>query len=551
MMHQSASHRAGLQAAVVGAIVLGLGTSALAGSPGDGKMTKWRVIYNNDGSFWYTGKGADGNTVSGEAAKAPMTKEELIGEVVRPLEGTGVDTLILRMTLGYDLLAYDTKVGQVFADGVPTQRSVYYENGRLHINHFLKEGIDSWAVVIEAGQKQGLRMFGGVRMNHIYEAGGAALVDGTKASRWYVEHQELRIGEGCTTCGEGRNCFGMDYMKEGVRDYWFGLINEMVRRYELDGFEMDFMRGPHFFKQAELEEGLARMTRFVRRVKGLLEEVGAGRGRRMELGVRVPPTLAGGRKIGLDAATWMKEGIVDIVAPSNFMRADMNIPVAEFVQAASGTSCATVPVIDTPTPILPVMALRAVVQHYAKSGANGFYFFNYHRMPYQRGVPWSDKRLVSLASEPDALARESKSYEMTRAARGGEASVDLPAQLPLVAPGDGKEAALPVFVDEGAPEEGEAPPFVRMRVDFRPPIGLDDIEVALNGRALAVNRANTPPVTHSHIFDLYPDHPHADNRFETLNDGRNVLVFRLKKPYEEPVQVVYLRFKVGYEGSDW
>jgi len=30
-----------------------------------------------------------------------------------------------------------------------------------------------------------------------------------------------------------------------------------------------------------------------------------------------------------------------------------------------------------------------------------------------------------------------------------------------------------------------------------------------------------------------------------------VLVFRLKKPYEEPVQVVYLRFKVGYEGSDW
>jgi hypothetical protein len=247
----------------------------------------------------------------------------------------------------------------------------------------------------------------------------------------------------------------------------------------------------------------------------------------------------------------MKEGIVDIVAPSNFMRTDMNIPVGEFLKAAQGTGCGVYPAIDTPTPILPVMALRALVQHYYKSGADGFYFFNYHRLPYQRGVPWSDKRLLSLASRPEALARQSKSYEMTRAAPGGEAHVDLPAQLPFLVPADEKEVSLPVFVDEEAPAEGQAPPFVRMRVDFKPPIGLDDIEILLNGSALAVNRANTPPVTHSHIFDLYPDHPHPENRFETLRQGENTLTFRLRKAYEEPVQVVYLRFKVGYKGSDW
>ena len=56
------------------------------------------------------------------------------------------------------------------------------------------------------------------------------------------------------------------------------------------------------------------MTDFIRRIRQRLDEVGAQRGKHLDLLVRVPPTLYDSQRIGLDVEAWIGEGLVDIVA---------------------------------------------------------------------------------------------------------------------------------------------------------------------------------------------------------------------------------------------
>ena len=57
-----------------------------------------------------------------------------------------------------------------------------------------------------------------------------------------------------------------------VRDYKFALISEVCQNYDIDGFELDFMRHPQFFDLNETtsEQRVEIMTGFVRQVRELL-----------------------------------------------------------------------------------------------------------------------------------------------------------------------------------------------------------------------------------------------------------------------------------------
>ena len=84
-----------------------------------------------------------------------------------------------------------------------------------------------------------------------------------------------------------------------------GVICELFERFDIDGVELDFMRHPTFFP---LKYGYANrhlMTDLVRHVKRRMADVSKDRGRRLDLAVRVPPTLydanrLGTRRCGLD-----------------------------------------------------------------------------------------------------------------------------------------------------------------------------------------------------------------------------------------------------------
>jgi len=62
------------------------------------------------------------------------------------------------------------------------------------------------------------------------------------------------------------------------------------------------------------------VTGLLRRVRTMMDEVGAKRGKPILLSVRTPDSLAVAAGIGLDVEAWMREGLVDLLAVSDYYR---------------------------------------------------------------------------------------------------------------------------------------------------------------------------------------------------------------------------------------
>ena len=121
------------------------------------------------------------------------------------------------------------------------------------------------------------------------------------------------------------------------------------------------------------------MTDLVRHVRRRMDEVGAARGKRIELAVRVPPTLADSRRIGLDVERWIAEGLVDIVTVGvGFI--PFTMPVKEFVDAASGTGVPVYGCIGALRPAVDLRVIRALASRFWEAGASGIYMYNFYTL---------------------------------------------------------------------------------------------------------------------------------------------------------------------------
>ena len=61
----------------------------------------------------------------------------------------------------------------------------------------------------------------------------------------------------------------------------------------------------------------------------MLDRIGEHKGRNLGLGVRVPNTIDGARRLGLDVSSWVEEDLVDIVSPSTFFMSDLEENITE------------------------------------------------------------------------------------------------------------------------------------------------------------------------------------------------------------------------------
>ncbi len=127
-------------------------------------------------------------------------------------------------------------------------------------------------------------------------------------NQFYLEHPEYWLNPMSTT-----NNRVLNYMEPEVRDYYFSLLEELVTNYDVDGLELDFERHPLYFYSSDVEAGTQLMTKFVGRVRAMLDEVGKQKGKYLPLSVRVPESLEEALSIGLDVAAWDALGYIDIV----------------------------------------------------------------------------------------------------------------------------------------------------------------------------------------------------------------------------------------------
>jgi hypothetical protein len=122
----------------------------------------------------------------------------------------------------------------------------------------------------------------------------------------HVNHPEWRIGQDINDWN-GRV---LNWAIPEVRRFKFAFIEELCEQYDLDGFELDFMRHNRFFDETKtpLAERCEIMNDFVHEVRRLLDRT-ARPGCRRWLCVRVPAVLRAHDDLGVDLPAFVKAGV--------------------------------------------------------------------------------------------------------------------------------------------------------------------------------------------------------------------------------------------------
>ena len=228
-------------------------------------------------------------------------------------------------------------------------------------------GIDTLKVLIERCHHHNMQFIGDIRMNDRH---------GVPPKGIMKQHPEWALFDGA-----------WDYAFDGVRQAMLDFTKEVLDGYDVDGIEYDYMRWCHMFKPGEGAANAHLLTDFTRKTRKLLDEAAARRGsKRLLLGVRVPQIIEECTHLGFDLKTWIKEGLVDYVVPSDFMHTDTNMKTEDFVRLTEGTDCKVYPALhnrlamDKPNEHYRLMDLanfRAAAQNFYAFGADGISPYNY------------------------------------------------------------------------------------------------------------------------------------------------------------------------------
>ncbi len=268
-----------------------------------------------------------------------------------------------------------------------------------NLRRLWEEGYDPVALEVAEAQRLGIDHWIRLSMNDWHHWGE----DGTQAnlmsSRFYDQHPEYLIGEEGVRCWSGKLADSMrwfqDFAHDEVRALRLDIAVEACRRYDITGFLYDYMRCPGYFKCGEEEAGAHLMTQFMRDTRAALDGVAEEKRRPVGLAVRVPTTIAGAKRLGLDVATWIAEDLVDLVVPSCFFAQDMEEDVSEWVELARDSGVQIYPSIEEAyraghtsgfrrwyfnAPImtpLTVEMIRGIAARHLRRGADGIYTFNF------------------------------------------------------------------------------------------------------------------------------------------------------------------------------
>ncbi len=272
-------------------------------------------------------------------------------------------------------------------------------------------GIDPYAVWIARCREKGVSSGLTFRINDVHYCFVPRYF---RTSQFYRDHPDCRTSDNPTS--DDWLSYTLDFAHAEVREQALAVIAEQLDRYDVDTFELDWMRFPRHLRPGHETEGARFLTEVVARTRRLADAAGARRGRRIALGVRVPSRPAAAQALGLDVASWVREGLVDLVVASCFFSsADFDIPVADWKRLL-GDRVAFLPEIAEGWSAGPGLSRRyndyatylGAADILRTRGADGFYLFN---------LPYGPERVFeSVCREglgADALVRHGARYPVT------------------------------------------------------------------------------------------------------------------------------------------
>ena len=262
----------------------------------------------------------------------PIQKREYEAGVDE-LVGTPVEALMFCLGDGRTVL-HDTKVGELWGHNVEKWSLIIFRRAHQNARKLIDEGNDPLRIICERAHAKGLLLYPTLLM----QQGRGNREEDTRCSEFRFENQHLEIGAkpGVEADFPGYNF--LDFAHEEVREERFALIDETLRNYDVDGFELQLNYMPCYFHPNEVEAGRQMMTDWVKRVYEAVKASGGDR----ELVIRIPGSVDGCREIGLEVRDWIEAGIVDVLVGQTFSipeLVDSNADFRSLVQAARGSDC--------------------------------------------------------------------------------------------------------------------------------------------------------------------------------------------------------------------
>jgi len=299
-------------------------------------------------------------------------------------------------------------------------------------------GGDPFGELIRALRAAGKETFITLRMNDVHNPDAEDQWNTPKVRREHpdcvVDYEAIRRGN------PDWMAYCLDYSRAEVQQYGHGIIGELADRYQFDGLQLDWMRFPRHLSgtPAEVWEKREVLTEFTAGVQTTVSKLGA------RLAARIPTSVAGCRRLGLDIAEWTRRGLVDFLVASPFLTTDFSPPVQDMRRAMGGNPVPLYAAFDFnhATQEHCPESLRAACTSLYECGADGIYVFNFPCWTeYLAARPY---HWLTGLDDPETARRKPLLFSVSHRTHR-IADVDLPAELPVTAAaGETRLVTLPI-----------------------------------------------------------------------------------------------------------
>jgi len=383
---------------------------------------------------------------------------------------------------GYDPAGPDDQ--PLLASLSPEERAA--ARGWIHTAWQLhQDGIDVYARWIGRCRQRGLSPWISMRMNDVHYVNDERCF---LHSEFWRENPQLRRVPYRFVEWTDR---AFDYGQAEVREHHLKLIRELAERYDFDGLELDWMRFGFHFRPGYEAEGAEILTAFTAEVRRLLDGWEKRRGHKIHLGARVPSRPATALGLGMDAVTWARRGLVDMLVITPFWAsAETDMPFEIWRQLLEGTGvtlAAGLELLLRPHPESPLFqtnsleTVRGAAASLLDRGAQRIYLFNYMD---------SQTAMEDLENYP-TLLREIGSLETL----DGKPRRHVLTFADTWAPGEPRAIPLPATCRPGEwrafrlhtgpkPEPGEV--IAALGIEGGAAVGPETLEVRVNGELCAL-----------------------------------------------------------------
>ena len=329
----------------------------------------------------------------------PTTREE-IWEWLEPYRDTDFQKMFWCPGAGGDVLTYPSAIGSLTGSKTRDFPRVVDRNIAESMQILAGAGIDTVETVVEYGHSVGLEVHISQRMEAFQ---CCPPFEDYFTGDFYRAHPEWR----CVDI-DGREIARMSYAFPEVRELLLQVFRELATRYDIDGVNPIFNRGaPFLLYEAPLVEGFREetgldatqlaedderylryrarvMTGFMADLRREMEDIGAERGRPLEISAHVLNNAESNLFYGLDVPAWVEQGLIDNLI--SYPWRDEEIDVEHFAQITGNSPVMYYPEIMPRTMPPEDFRVRAL-ENYA-AGADGLCFWDTNGR-HQRLKEWS------------------------------------------------------------------------------------------------------------------------------------------------------------------